>query len=96
MIMIMISLGIFNIFHLSIVMKNFTTFEFVTNIVKPGLDPNTKSMYDISLWSNITQIYGKNPFFWFLPIDVLNSNINTDGFNFKLNSKFEYEIIKSV
>ena len=96
MIMIMISLGIFNIFHFSIVIKNYTTFEFVTNIVRPGLDPNTKSMYDISFWCNIIEVYGNNPLFWLLPIDVHDANMYNNGINFKLNTKYEYEIIKSV
>jgi palmitoyltransferase len=96
MIMIMLSLSIFNIFHFSIVIKNYTTFEFVTNVVRPGENPSKKSTYDISLWENFTQVYGKNILLWLIPVSNTITSKITNGINFKQNAKFEYEIIKSV
>jgi hypothetical protein len=96
MIMIMLSLGLFNIFHFSIVIKNYSTFEFVTNIVRPGENPNKKSRYDISLWENFTQVYGTNILLWLIPVNNKSISKHTNGINFKQDAKFEYEVIKSV
>jgi hypothetical protein len=96
MIMVMLSLAIFNIFHLWITVKNFTTFEFVTHFVRAKQNPNTRSQYDITYWENFKQVYGWNPLLWLLPVDPISSSKWHNGFNFKLNTKFEYEVVKSV
>jgi hypothetical protein len=96
MIMVMLSLAVFNLFHFWITLKNYTTFEFVTTFVRGKENPNSKrSKYDISIWENFKQVYGWNPIFWLLPIDAQTYSNTYNGMNFKVNSKFEYEIIKS-
>lgn len=102
MIMIMIALFPFNIFHLWITLRNFTTHEFVIQMRKKkkgenGIDRmNQLSKYDISSWYNWKQVYGSNPITWFLPINCKSEHQWNNGFNFKLNNKFEYEVVKSV
>jgi hypothetical protein len=96
MIMIMLSLGLFNIFHLSIVVKNYTTFEFVTNIVRVGENPSKKSRYDISLWDNLTQVYGTNVLLWLIPVNNISNSKLSNGINFKQDLKYEYEIVRSI
>jgi len=125
MIMVMIALFIFNIFHFWITVKNFTTHEFVTQVVRKkgknffgGGTPYTPlpasenlyhlpsvsmdrmnqiSQFDISPWENWKQVYGSNPLLWFLPINchIDNSQWN-NGINFKQNSLYEFEVVKSV
>lgn len=130
MTMVMIALIIFNIFHFWIIIKNFTSHEFITKVVKkkhvrrdgyldgdgdiesrenlkfphtPIEQSNQISKYDISLWYNFKQVYGWNPIFWLLPVSsaspILCRNEKTlwdNGINFKINKKYECEIVKSV
>jgi uncharacterized membrane protein len=95
MIMVMISLAIFNLFHFWITLKNFSTYEFVTYVVKGRGDPNSQSRYDLGYWQNFKQVYGWNPIFWVFPIDAQRFGNWYNGVNFKVNTKFEYEIVKS-
>jgi hypothetical protein len=96
MILIMISLIFFNAFHFWITLKNYTTFELVTRILRPGEKICKMSIYNISYWENFKQVYGWNCLVWLLPIN--NSPIDdwNNGINFKLNRKYEYEVVKSV
>lgn len=102
-ILIMMGLFIFNIFHFWITIKNFTTYEFVTQIVRGKNDGRInrieqQSRFDISPYENWKQVYGSVCYLilWFLPIKTQKENIWNNGINFKVNMKFEYEIIKSV
>jgi hypothetical protein len=95
MIMVMLSLGLFYLFHLWITLKNYTTFEFATYIVKGKANPNTISRYDLGYWENFKQVYGWNPLFWFIPIDGQAITNWYNGINFKVNMKYEYEVVKS-
>jgi hypothetical protein len=94
-IILTLSLAVFNIFHLWITLKNFTTFEFITNFVRAKSCNNTKSRYDISYWENFKQVYGSNPLTWLLPINSQSVTSWNNGINFKINTRFEYEVVKS-
>ncbi len=109
--MVMIGLFIFNIFHFWITIKNFTSHEFINKVVKnkggknPDCDLENQthdnlqetSMYDLSPWQNFKQVHGGNPLCWLLPIRCTKDNtLWNNGINFKINRKYEYEIVKSV
>jgi hypothetical protein len=111
MIMVMIALFIFNIFHLWITLKNFTSHEFINKVVKKKTGKNGEcdienhtpnqmqetSMYDIGLWQNFKQVHGANPLCWLSPIRCNQDNtLWNNGINFKVNRKYEYEIVNSV
>jgi hypothetical protein len=95
MVVLMLSLGVFNLFHLWITLKNYTTFEFVTHFVRGKSKHNETSKYGISLWENFRQVYGCNPLLWGLPINPQSHSYWNNGINFKVNTKFEYEVVKS-
>jgi hypothetical protein len=111
MIMVMIFLFIFFIFHLWITLKNFTTYEILTfrknRLKNSSLAAGEKnnfttfgeevSKFDLSPWENWRQVYGCNPLVWFIPINFCRKDSMWDnGINFKLNQKYEYEVVKSV
>jgi hypothetical protein len=106
MIMVMITLFIFNSFHFFITARNFTTYEFWSLTKKkkgsttpsPSIDKLSElSQYDISTWENWIQVQSANPLIWLFPIRFINENLKwNNGINFKLNKKFEFEVIKSV
>lgn len=108
MIMVMIALAIFNLFHFWITIKNFTSHEFISKVVRKkgsnmDIEAQTRykdfniSMYDISLWENFKQINGCNPICWFLPVRCCRENTLWDnGMNFKVNIKHEFEVVKTV
>jgi hypothetical protein len=102
-IMIMITMIIFNIFHFWITISNYTTHEFVTDVVRKKEDGlsgvnkvSKQSIYDISSFENWKQVHGWNPFLWVLPVNFTYNSMWNNGLNFKLNRKYEYEVIKSV
>jgi len=71
----MISLGIFFSFHLFITVKNYTTYEYITKVLKKNdnnpvetADESQMSMFNIGMYENFTQVFGSNPLYWFLPI----------------------------
>ena len=98
-----VSLTIFFTFHFYLTSANFTTIEFAKQLKSQDLtnniDPETRSSrYSISTYKNLKQVLGISPICWFLPIQCgsgSDSNWN-NGINFSLNSKYEYELIKSI
>jgi hypothetical protein len=112
MIMLMMALCIFNIFHFWVTVRNFTTNEFINQIVRGKCrntllslenngDPEFNrieklSRYDRGAYENWKQVYGSNPFTWLLPINTMQNSTWNNGMNFKLNYKYQYEVIKSV
>jgi palmitoyltransferase len=105
MIMLMIAMFIFNCFHFFITCRNFTTYEFwsltkkkkTNNYVAPSIDRIAElSQYDLSSWDNWRQVHTWNPLGWLLPINCVKDDLWNNGINFKLNKKFEYEVVKSV
>jgi hypothetical protein len=116
MILVMIAFFIFNIFHFWITINNFTTYEFVTQVVRKKekkdrymnadsgyyhvdrIDRmNKKSLFDVSPWDNWKQVYGTNPLLWLIPFKCRNENsLWYNGINFKVNRKYEFEVVKSV
>jgi hypothetical protein len=102
---LMCALFIFNIFHFWITIKNFTTYE-ISALTKKKSSPieynsaNYKieeiSKYDLSCWDNWKQVHGSNPLLWLFPIIPSSNSLWHNGINFKLNRKFEYEVVKSV
>ena len=103
MIMLMVGLLIFNIFHFIAVLNNMTTNEFL-NINKKrergeGYDKDGRELnkYDLGIMKNIKENLGWNPILWLIPYDTTNTKSQwNNGYNFKHNIKNEYEIIKSV
>ena len=107
-ILLMLALFIFNIFHFWITLRNYTTYEisYASKKKKQNFPEyyayrhkmeEEVSIYDISGWENWKQVHGANPLFWFLPFRLKTSESLWDnGINFKLNKKFEYEVVKSV
>ena len=103
MIMLMVGLLIFNIFHFIAVLNNMTTNEFL-NINKKrergeGYDKDGRELnkYDLGIMKNIKENLGLNPILWLIPYDTTNTKSQwNNGYNFKHNIKNEYEIIKSV
>ncbi len=56
-----------------------------------------KSKYDIGIWKNWIQVYGKNPLLWFLPIrSEFRENGYNNGINFEQNDDETLETICSV
>jgi hypothetical protein len=96
MIMVMLGLSMFNLFHFWITVKNYTTFEFASVFTKGrNQDPNKMSRYDIGYWENFKQVYGSNPLLWFIPVDGVRESNWHNGINFKVASRYEYEVVKS-
>ena len=53
--------------------------------------------YDLGVKKNINENIGWNPILWLIPFDNIDhKNQWNNGYNFRLNIKNEYEIIKSV
>jgi predicted PurR-regulated permease PerM len=103
MIMLMLSLLIFNIFHVMAVYNNITTNEFLNINRKKergeGYDRDGRQLnkYDLGVLENIKENLGRNPLLWLIPISAIDgSNQWNNGYNFRLNIKNEYEIIKSI
>jgi len=105
MILLTAAMLIFNIFHLMILLNNLTTNEFLniqknrenTELIGYDYNKNKINKYDIGYYNNLKEILGSNPFMWLIPYNSNTGKNNWDnGYNFKLNPKSEYEIIKSV
>jgi len=55
------------------------------------------SQYDISSWENWKQVHSSCPLVWLLPVRIcIGEKMWDNGINFKLNKKFEFEVVKSV
>ena len=77
-----LSLGIFCGFHLYITLRNYTTYEYITKVIRKNnnsnIDPMTKvdetsvSMFDVGAYENFKQVFGSNLLCWFLPINRSN------------------------
>jgi hypothetical protein len=61
----------FTIFHIKLVMKNSTTIE--------SLENNYNYCYSISVYRNLTQVFGKNPWIWLLPFYGKSGKPSGDG-----------------
>jgi len=104
MIIIMLSLFIFLVFHLWITMKNYSTYEYITKVIRTYNNSDDtvneeklNSRYNIDTWANFTQVFGTNIFLWFIPISShSNKNFWENGLNYKVNNNFALEVIESV
>lgn len=108
MIVLMMSLFIFCTFHLFISLKNYTTYEYITKVIRnesnndslknvDGVDESQVSMFDIGCINNFLQVMGPNPLKWCLPMSPYRpGDYHNMGISFKINKRFEYEIIQSV
>ncbi len=85
MIILMLSLVIFCSFHLFITLKNYTTYEYITKVIRQKksdsnslkelseiVDESEVSMFDVGVYENFKQVYGGNLFYWFLPLTISN------------------------
>lgn len=104
-ILLMVMMLIFNIFHFMIIINNLTTNEFLNyhknknqgEIAAYDIDANKLNRYDLGCWQNVKDVLGTNPLLWLIPYNSdKTKNLWNNGFNFKVNIKSEYEIIKSV
>jgi len=104
MILLTAGLLIFNIFHFMVLLNNITTNEFLnvqrkkenSEVIAYDADRNVINKYHIGYYDNIKEVLGSNPFLWLLPYKINLKNNWNNGYNFRLNVKSEYEIIKSV
>ena len=101
---IMLALNNYTTFEYNIIHRNFSLFSKEKySLVKNDNNINIKryeplkSKYDIGLWKNWIQIYGKNPFLWYLPIkSEFKENGFNDGINFQQNDDETLETICSI
>ena len=77
---IIIFLILFLCFHVTIISKNYTTYEYITKVVRSHKYPKEKineesleeesvSRYDIGFINNFIQVLGSNLLFWFIPFE---------------------------
>jgi hypothetical protein len=71
LLMFCIVLTKFTAYHVNLVMKNSTTIEFLEN--------NHNYCYSLSLYRNFTQVFGKNPWMWWVPIYGRSGKPSGDG-----------------
>lgn len=91
-----VCLTLFLIFHFWLALRNLTTYEFVTEILRHQKGLNSENMFYLSKYENFKQVFGNNILTWFLPFNTIcYSNFN-NGLNFQINRKENYEVIKSV
>ena len=76
-IVIMISLFIFICFHLIIIFGNYTTYEYITKVVRGRHNKNeevkpeqTFSRYSLAAFENFKQVFGEYMDLWFFPINL--------------------------
>ena len=114
MIVIILSSFMFLCFNLMIIAKNYTTYEYITKVVRTRNSKQSSdleidqsevqiSRYDTGVIYNFSQVFGDNLFLWFIPLNfsskfhiILGKSVWNNGLNFKVNSKFAFEIIRSV
>lgn len=98
MIILMVGVFFFNIFHTWITLNNNTTYELmINNRNKKNGKKNDLMHYNISYYENWKQVHSANPLVWFLPIRLDYSSAKwNNGINFKINRKFKFEVVKSV
>ena len=79
MIIIFFSTFIFLCFHLMIISKNYTTYEYITKVIRRSKEYTDKeinlkerevSRYDNGFIHNFVQIMGDNPLLWLIPINL--------------------------
>ena len=100
----MLALNNYTTFEYNIIHRNFSLFSKEKySLVKNDNNINIKryeplkSKYDIGLWKNWIQIYGKNPLLWYLPIkSEFKENGFNDGINFQQNDDETLETICSI
>lgn len=76
LVLIMITLTKFTHFHVQLVLKNSTTIE--------SLENNYNPRYSISKYSNIIQVFGKNPILWPFPWYLKSGWPIGDGINWPM------------
>lgn len=59
-------------------------------------DESFISRYDLGVLWNLQQVFGSNLLLWLIPLDFKENSFWDNGINFKLNPKFEYEVIGSA
>lgn len=105
--MIILTAGmlIFNVFHFMIVINNVTTNEFLNlhkrkengEVAAYDGDQRRVNKYHIGYLENIKETLGSNPLLWLIPYNNNNGkNMWNNGYNFRVNIKNEFEIVKSV
>ena len=57
---------------------------------------SSMSRYDMGIIWNIQKVFGSNIFLWLIPFNFNEESNLDNGINFKLNKKFETEVIGSV
>ena len=101
---IMLVCSNYTTFEYNIIHKDYTFFpkqrySIVKNDGNINIDTykSLKSKYDIGVWKNWIQVYGKNPLLWFLPIrSEFRENGFNNGINFEQNDDETLETICSV
>jgi hypothetical protein len=80
LLIIIMFLVLFLGFHVLIISKNYTTYEYITKVVRNNKygkekrngengEEETVSRYDIGFIHNFLQVLGSNLLFWFIPFD---------------------------
>ncbi|KAL0076875.1 palmitoyltransferase PFA4 [Phycomyces blakesleeanus] len=82
LIIVLLSVGLLSIFHINSVIKGQTTIESsersrVKKLVKRRSIEPVEFPYSLGIYSNVSQVLGKNPLLWFWP-----QSITTDGLSF--------------
>lgn len=79
-------MGLFLCFHLWLISNNLTTLELlalgIRNAFKGGA---LEGFFDIGKKKNFQQVFGTNPFLWFIPVYTSYGN----GCQFPVNRKYQ-------
>lgn len=77
-IVIMIFLFFFLFFHLMIIFGNYTTYEYITKVIRNRYNDKqevlaeiTESRYSLGAYENFKQVFGDYIFLWLIPINLL-------------------------
>lgn len=98
-------------YHLALIAKNYTTFEYSKLMkeneknendyfdIDPYVDQKEKyytaySLFDVGILKNYAQVFGRNPFYWLVP--VKNEEMTNEGLSFDINGKYADEVIASL
>lgn len=99
MILLTFSLIIFNFFHFMLILNNYSTAEYIKQVINDEnrvFSQQQISKYDIGFVDNFKQVFGSSFLIWLLPVNPYKETFYNNGLNFKLNKKFEFEVIASV
>jgi hypothetical protein len=75
--------------------ENFVVYSSFDRFVNVNKYRKIVSKYDVGKWNNWVQVYGNNPFLWFIPVNNIDNKYH-NGMNFVLNEDEQLEIIKSI